>query len=206
MNVNLTPYVKANVLADCDVAAAKTLIGLVERKGDAVPDLLGTLLLCLALRGPRDRHTCIDLDHISDWLTPEGIKAQLEWPTDSATWLAATKTCPLMFGDPGAVTPLIVDGGRVYLSRSYAEEGAIAAVLTRNNAQHVHIILGGPGTGKTREVAMKFIDHFRKENVTSELHWRHQLVRPLLVCARCYCASVMKSRNYQKVKMLIGTQ
>ena len=162
MNVNLTPYVKANVVADCDVAAAEALIGLVERKGEAVPDLLGTLLLCLALRGPRDRHTCIDLDHISDWLTPEGVKAQLEWPTDSATWLAATKTCPLMFGDPGAVTPLIVDGGRVYLSRSYAEEGAIAAVLTRNNAQHVHIILGGPGTGKTREVAMKFIDHFRK--------------------------------------------
>ena len=51
MNVNLTPYVKANVVADCDVAAAEALIGLVERKGEAVPDLLGTLLLCLALRG-----------------------------------------------------------------------------------------------------------------------------------------------------------
>jgi len=159
---DLNPYLKTNVVEAADIAAAQTLIAMVVRNGGAEPDLLGTLLLCLALRTPRDRHTCIDLDHISDWLTPEGVKAQLEWPTDSATWLVATKTCPLLFGGPGATTPLIVDGSRVYLGRSFDEEGAIAAALTRNNAQHLHIVLGGPGTGKTREVAMKFIDRFKK--------------------------------------------
>lgn len=160
--INLNPYLKANVVEAADVAAAQTLIAMVVRNGGAEPDLLCTLLLCLALRTPRDRHTCVDLDHVSDWLTPEGVKAQLEWPTDSAAWLAATKSCPLLFGAPGATTPLIVDGNRVYLGRSYDEEGAIATALTRNNAQHVHIVLGGPGTGKTREVAMKFIDRFKK--------------------------------------------
>ena len=160
--INLNPYLKANVVEASDVAAAQTLIAMVVRNGGAEPDLLGTLLLCLALRTPRDRHTCVDLDHISDWLTPEGVKAQLEWPTDSTTWLVAAKTCPLLFGGPGATTPFIVDGSRVYLGRSYDEEGVIAAALTRNNAQHVHIVLGGPGTGKTREVAMKFIDRFKK--------------------------------------------
>ena len=159
---DLNPYLKTNVVEAADIAAAQTLIAMVVRQGGAEPDLLGTLLLCLALRTPRDRHTCIDLDHISDWLTPEGVKAQLEWPTDSATWLAATKSCPLLFGAPGTATPLIVDDRRVYLGRSFAEEGAIAAALTRNNAQHLHIVLGGPGTGKTREVAMKFIDRFKK--------------------------------------------
>ena len=159
---DLNPYLKTNVVEAADIAAAQTLIAMVVRQGGAEPDLLGTLLLCLALRTPRDRHTCIDLDHISDWLTPEGVKEQLEWPTDSATWLAATKSCPLLFGAPGTATPLIVDDRRVYLGRSFAEEGAIAAALTRNNAQHVHIVLGGPGTGKTREVAMKFIDRFKK--------------------------------------------
>jgi exodeoxyribonuclease V alpha subunit len=159
---DLNPYLKTNVVEAADIAAAQTLIAMVVRNGGAEPDLLGTLLLCLALRTPRDRHTCIDLDYISDWLTPEGVKAQLEWPTDSATWLAATKSCPLLFGAPGTATPLIVDDRRVYLGRSFAEEGAIAAALTRNNAQHVHIVLGGPGTGKTREVAMKFIDRFKK--------------------------------------------
>ena len=159
---DLNPYLKTNVVEAADIAAAQTLIAMVVRNGGAEPDLLGTLLLCLALRTPRDRHTCIDLDHISDWLTPEGVKAQLEWPTDSATWLSATKSCPLLFGAPGTATPLIVDDRRVYLGRSFAEEGVIAAALTRNNAQHVHIVLGGPGTGKTREVAMKFIDRFKK--------------------------------------------
>ena len=160
--VNLNPYLKANVVEAADIAAAQTLIAMIVRQGGTEPDLLGTLLLCLALRTPRDRHTCIDLDHISDWLTPEGVKAQLEWPTDVATWLAATKTCPLLFGAPGTATPLIIDGGRVYLGRSYHEEGVIASALKRNNAQHLHIILGGPGTGKTHEVAMKFIDRFKK--------------------------------------------
>ena len=159
---DLNPYLKTNVVEAADIAAAQTLIAMIVRNGGAEPDLLGTLLLCLALRTPRDRHTCIDLDHISDWLTPEGVKAQLEWPTDSATWLSAAKSCPLLFGAPGTATPLIVDDRRVYLGRSFAEEGVIAAALTRNNAQHVHIVLGGPGTGKTREVAMKFIDRFKK--------------------------------------------
>jgi exodeoxyribonuclease V alpha subunit len=172
MNSHLAPYVKAKVIADSDIAAAQTLIGLVRKDQDlpdpsttkALPDPLATLLLCLAIRTPRDGHTCIDLDHISDWLTAEGLKAQLEWPTDSATWLGATKTCPSLFGDPGSATPVIVDGHRVYLNRAHAEEGAIATALTRNHAQHVHIVLGGPGTGKTREVAMKFIDRFRSSN------------------------------------------
>lgn len=159
---DLNPYLKANVVESADIAAAQALIAMVVRQGGTEPNLLGTLLLCLALRTPRDRHTCVDLEHISDWLTIEGAKAQLEWPTDSATWLAATKSCPLLFGAPGELTPLIIDNSRVYLSRSYSEEGAIAAALTRNNAQHLHIILGGPGTGKTREVAMKFIDRFKK--------------------------------------------
>ena len=119
--INLNPYLKADVVEASDVAAAQTLIAMVVRNGGAEPDLLGTLLLCLALRTPRDRHTCINLDHISDWLLPEGVKAQLEWPADSTTWLVAAKTCPLLFGGPGATTPFIVEGSRVYLGRSYDE-------------------------------------------------------------------------------------
>ena len=159
--VDLNPYLDAQVVSDGDVAAANTLISIVARVGKSQTNLLGALLVCLALRTPRDRHTCVDLEHIHDWLTPEGRDANLEWPKDSATWLAAAKRYPLIFGQPGKSTPLIVDGTRVYINRAYAEEGAIAAALTRNKAQHLRIILGGPGTGKTREVAMKFIERFK---------------------------------------------
>jgi len=159
--IDLKPYLDAQVVSAGDVAGAKTMIALVARNGKPEPELMGTLLLCLALRTPRDRHTCVDLEQIGDWLTLEGVEAKLKWPTDTATWLAAAKKSPLIFGRPGNATPLIVDGTRVYLNRAYAEEGAIAAALTRDNAQLVHIILGGPGTGKTREVAMKFIERFK---------------------------------------------
>lgn len=159
--LDLNPYLDAQVVSDGDVAAANTLISIVARVGKSQPNLLGALLVCLALRTPRDRHTCVDLEHIYDWLTPEGRDANLEWPKDSATWLAAAKRYPLIFGQPGESTPLIVDGTRVYINRAYAEEGAIAAALTRDKAQHLRIILGGPGTGKTREVAMKFIERFK---------------------------------------------
>ena len=162
MNITeLNPYLDAEVVSDGDVAAAKTLISITGRKVKAEPDLVGALLICLALRTPRDRHTCIDLEHISDWMTQEGTQANLNWPTDPAKWLAAAKKSPLIFGRPGDPTPLIVDGTRVYLNRAYAEEGAIAAALTRNKAQNLQIILGGPGTGKTREVAMMFIERFK---------------------------------------------
>ncbi|CAB4758206.1 MAG: exodeoxyribonuclease V subunit alpha [Actinobacteria bacterium] len=157
----LNPYLDAQVVSAGDVAAAKTLIALVARNGKPQPELFGALLLCLALRTPRDRHTCVDLEQIGDWLTTEGVDANLEWPTDSASWLTAAKKSPLIFGRPGEPTPLIVEGTRVYLNRAYAEEGAIATALTRDKAQHLHIILGGPGTGKTREVAMKFIERFK---------------------------------------------
>lgn len=157
----LKPYLDAQVVSDGDVVAAETLISIVARVGKTQPSLLGALLICLALRTPRDRHTCVDLDHISDWLTLEGVEANLNWPTDSAKWLAAAKKCPLIFGRPGDPTPLIVDGTRIYLNRAYAEEGAIAEALTRDKARHLHIILGGPGTGKTREVAIKFIERFK---------------------------------------------
>ena len=159
--LDLNPYLDAQVVSDGDVAAANTLISIVARVGKSQTNLLGALLVCLALRTPRDRHTCVDLEHIHDWLTPEGRDANLEWPKDSATWLAAAKRYPLIFGQPGESTPLIVDGTRVYINRAYAEEGAIAAALTRDKAQHLRIILGGPGTGKTREVAMKFIERFK---------------------------------------------
>ena len=159
--IDLNPYLKANVVEASDVAAAQTLIAMIARRNGATPNLLGTILLCLALRTPRDRHTCVDLDQIADWLTTESESVQLDLPTDAATWLAATKLCPLVFGEPGQSTPLIVDQSRVYLNRSFVEEGAIASALTRNNAEHLHIVLGGPGTGKTREVAMKFIQLFR---------------------------------------------
>ena len=159
--IDLSQYLKANVIEASDAAAAQTLIAMIARRNGATPNLLGTILLCLALRTPRDRHTCVDLDQIADWLTTEGESVQLDLPTDAATWLAATKLCPLVFGEPGQSTPLIVDQSRVYLNRSFVEEGAIASALTRNNAKHLHIVLGGPGTGKTREVAMKFIQLFR---------------------------------------------
>ena len=159
--IDLNPYLKANVIEASDVAAAQTLIAMIARRNGATPNLLGTILLCLALRTPRDRHTCVDRDQIADWLTTESESVQLDFPTDAATWLAATKLCPLVFGEPGQSTPLIVDQSRVYLNRSFVEEGAIASALTRNNAEHLHIVLGGPGTGKTREVAMKFIQLFR---------------------------------------------
>ena len=87
----LNPYLDAQVVSAGDVAAAKTLIALVARNGKPQPELMGVLLLCLALRTPRDRHTCVDLEQISDWLTTEGVDANLKWPTDSASWLAAAK-------------------------------------------------------------------------------------------------------------------
>ena len=156
----LRKYRDAGVISDGDIAAARLLVDITVRNGGLPPEILGWLLLCLTLRTQRDSHTCVDLSRIIDWRADIDLDepSHLDWPVAPSDWLAAATASPTIFGDPGSTAPLIVDDQRVYLARSYAEESAIATALTRNNADHLSIILGGPGTGKTTTVAKRLIE------------------------------------------------
>ncbi len=138
----LTAFVTAGVLTTADVRLAGRLgrIG-----GDDDPEVL--LAVALALRGPRHGHVCVELDDIAGHLAVEPRRgssgsddgdgadpgtelASLPWPP-FARWHALLADSPLVrSGGPGG-TPLVLDGGRLYLDRYWVYEQQLATELLR---------------------------------------------------------------------------
>jgi exodeoxyribonuclease V alpha subunit len=169
----LEDYCTARVITPADVTAVRMLVG-IARKATTVaePSLLAWLGMCLALRTPRDGHTCVHLGRIADWagsIDFDGVDP-LPWPREPQPWIDALRMIPALVGDPGATKPFILAGtdspggrdARLYLGQAYAEEDAIAATLLRDGSRHVSILLGGPGSGKTYTLAKDLIEQFER--------------------------------------------
>lgn len=165
----LDAYVSSGMLAREDVAATRMLVELAGRSAPGLdPTPAAWVAMCLAVRAPRDSHTCVDLATIPrPPVVHDAAGAPAsppdDWPTDVASWNTALATAgPLMSpADPRG--PFAIDADRLYLARSLHEERDIARRLRGGNADavNVRILLGGPGTGKTTEVAKQLIDRFR---------------------------------------------
>jgi exodeoxyribonuclease V alpha subunit len=161
----LHAYQAAGAIGRDDIAAATMLAEMAKRDHAAEPSLLAWLGMCLALRTVRDGHTCVDLDRITDWagdIVPS-LHGNLSWPMDAGSWMDALQEAGALVGVPGGSrrTPFVLDGHRLYLARSLSEEQAIAdALSTRATAKTIHILLGGPGTGKTTTVAENLVARF----------------------------------------------
>jgi len=143
-----------------DLAAAALLVEMARRDApDLVPAPLAWVALCLALRAPRDGHTCVDLADVTDW-AGDGADG-LDWPEDAGAWIAALGSAGPLVGRSGDRTPFILDGTRLYLARALHEELEIAHRLVQRDASPISILLGGPGTGKTTRVATRLIELLR---------------------------------------------
>ena len=162
---SLAAYCAAGAIATADLAAARMLVAVARRTGQPVePTLLAWLGMCLAVRTPRDCHTCVDLSRIKEWAGAIDLEAAdaPAWPTEPEPWIEALTALPSLVGTPGDRTPFILDRmsadhPRLYLARSLAEEQAIAASLLRDGSTRVGILLGGPGSGKTFTLAKDLI-------------------------------------------------
>lgn len=154
-------YVETGVLEPADVEGARILITLADSAGSRDRSDLLWVLVGLALRTVRDGHSCVDLGAVGAW-GPESSSA-VRWPAGADEWLAVVAANSDLIGSPAALStrprpPLVCDGGRVYLSRVFAEEEFVARRLVADSAQGVRIVLGGPGTGKTTWVARTLAD------------------------------------------------
>ena len=153
----LRAFNEPGLLSAADVHVATRLGALAEEEDEAVK-----LAIALAVRGPRLGHVFVDLATIRDSATVESDEpvdvSALPWPAADA-WLEAVRGSPLVaLGDEdrgsGEPAPLRLLGTRLYLDRYWREERAVADDLNELAAGgRLQVIAGGPGTGKTTEVA-----------------------------------------------------
>ncbi len=164
----LHDYVAARAISVNDVAAAATLVDMARRDLPGLePELRAWVAMCLALRTPRDGHTCVDLADVTDWAGDIDLAAadHLDWPEDARAWTEALASAGPLVGRPGDRAPFVLDGTRLYLARALHEEQEIARRLVGTDGTQavgpVSILLGGPGTGKTTRVATRLIELLR---------------------------------------------
>jgi exodeoxyribonuclease V alpha subunit len=159
----LSDYLQAGVTSADDIAAARMLVDMARRDGAAEPSLLAWLGMCLALRTVRDGHTCVDLAQIEEWAgdLSAAVIGTPAWPRDPGEWVQALMASPSLVGVSPDRKPFLLDENQLYLARSLAEETSIATVIReRAQAGSIRILLGGPGTGKTTQVAADLVTLF----------------------------------------------
>jgi exodeoxyribonuclease V alpha subunit len=154
--LNLNSAIDSRVIDLVDLESARQIFALANTKHSQMRNDVAVLLAALALRSFRDGHACLDLKNIDAW--HEEHNSDLGWPKDPSTWTQALSENSDVFGSPDDLqnvprVPFIVEDGRIYISRVFQEEVDIAKRLLLNNGSTVTVVLGGPGTGKTRWVA-----------------------------------------------------
>ena len=154
--LNLNSAIDSRVIDLVDLESARQIFALANTKHSRMRNDVAVLLAALALRSFRDGHACLDLKNIDAWRGEHN--SDLGWPKDPSTWTQALSENSDVFGSPDDLqsvprVPFIVEDGRIYISRVFQEEVDIAKRLLLNNGSTVTVVLGGPGTGKTRWVA-----------------------------------------------------
>lgn len=133
----LRALAEAGVLSPLDVQLARAAGRLA---GEARPDVL--LALALASRAPSAGHVCLELATARRAVRLEDAPDldALPWPEPGA-WLEALRTSPLV-GDGEAATPLVLDGGLLYLHRAWRWQQSLVTALRARVAEGE---VAGPG-------------------------------------------------------------
>lgn len=125
----VAPFLDAEVLAPRHVQVVDLLA---RRAGECRPDVL--LALALAVRAPGQGHVCAGLPDATDTTAPHRLPEPadadhppLSWPSDRAAWRAEVAESPLVAAE-GA--PFVLEGDRLYVRRTHADELALAARLS----------------------------------------------------------------------------
>jgi exodeoxyribonuclease V alpha subunit len=149
----LREFNEIGVLSAADVHVAARLASLVGEESESA-----RLAVALAVRGPRLGHVFVDLARIRDTASVESDEpvdlSELPWPA-TEEWLRALSESELVaVGEEATSRPLRLLGPRLYLDRYWREERSVAADLNEMKASgRLQVIAGGPGTGKTTQVA-----------------------------------------------------
>jgi len=161
----LNYYVDGGAVTKSQFSAVATLLSLVNE--GVVPPIVNDLVwlsFALALNASEGGHTCIDLHEIDRWYPDDLEDGALTWPP-SHEWVQAVTEHDDLVATPSTVErlprrPFVLDGSRLYVLRSFEEERSIANWMSSASGSRLKVLLGGPGSGKTTEVARQLVERF----------------------------------------------
>ena len=165
----LNYYVEGGAVSKSQFSAVATLLSL-SHGTTLLPiiDDLVWLSFALVLDASQGGHTCIDLAEIERWY-PENVEpGVLNWPA-SAQWCEAVAEQSDLVASPATVDqmprrPFVLDGTRLYVARSFAEERSVAQWIASAAGSRLEVLLGGPGSGKTTTVAEQLVARFSQSS------------------------------------------
>ena len=161
----LNYYVDGGAVSKPQLSAVATLLSL--SNDGTVPPVVNDLVwlsFALALNASEGGHTCIDLHEIDRWYPDDLESGALTWPP-SPEWVQAVTEHVDLVATPSTIEqlprrPFVLDGSRLYVLRSFEEERSIAEWINSAAGSRLKVLLGGPGSGKTTEVARQLVARF----------------------------------------------
>jgi exodeoxyribonuclease V alpha subunit len=142
--LQLQQLISSELVSRVDVEAVSQLVDMSTISVSLSPHTSALTAMALTMQAFRDGHACLDLASVAT-IHPDSLRDSL-------------MALPELVGTPHTASvlprpPFVLDGELLYVSRVYDEERAVAQQLLADNASRITIVLGGPGTGKTRYVA-----------------------------------------------------
>jgi exodeoxyribonuclease V alpha subunit len=161
----LNYYVDGGAVSRSQLSAVATLLSL--SNDGIVPPVVNDLVwlsFALALNASEGGHTCINLNEIERWYPDDLETGALNWPV-SSEWVQAVSEHDDLVATPSTIErlprrPFVLDGSRLYVLRSFEEERSIAEWMISAAGSRLKVLLGGPGSGKTTEVAKQLVARF----------------------------------------------
>ena len=161
----LNYYVDGGAVSRSQLSAVATLLSL--SNDGIVPPVVNDLVwlsFALALNASEGGHTCINLNEIERWYPDDLEIGALTWPV-SSEWVQAVSEHVDLVATPSTIgklprRPFVLDGSRLYVLRSFEEERSIAEWMNSAAGSRLKVLLGGPGSGKTTEVAKQLVARF----------------------------------------------
>jgi len=135
------PFIDAGVFTVAEIHAANRIVDAVFAAAKATPTFLDRLAVAVAVWAPVNGHVCADLENIDAQVMSEfrhveytdvAERPVLPWPAFE-DWRQHITNGPLV-GDAveteiDVQKPLVLDGGNLYLTRQWIDEGVVARDL-----------------------------------------------------------------------------
>lgn len=157
---------------------------------DAGQDPWMCFVTAVVLTNPGTGNSCVTLDDLVDWLkaasekhgdaeghapaTVDPVSTFPDWPSTADQWRSIITGRPeLVATHPGdgsmPPVPLVIEGDLVYSSKSYAEEVFVAGRLVQMLLEgRLHVVTGGPGSGKTSSIARRIVERLSDPALADE--------------------------------------